>query len=374
MKVNIHRIIKVVSCFCVIAVVLLATVTMPVLAADHIYQLSDMLSSVDNVDGEIISTYDLNLLKVTPWWRPVLNGTNQGNTSSFVFSDELPTGVPDFTYSLSCYPLGGPSENVDYGLYAVSLQDIEGSSIVSFSYFASVDGSALNLQGQWQFRGFLSLYFYDGDYNLIDSFASQKTIFDSTSSASQFRFDFKAVVAIPEGTCYVAPRINYDLVSGTALEGSTFTCEYLGSKFYISVGSVLPDSSTMERIEDAIRDLNQSVENGNQMVEDKLDDIINGDPSWNNQAQDDRDEHEELDQDLNDAMDGFDSKSDLDNLLPEEADDPLGIGAIIERWKLGDGWDALLEVITPILSHGYFPEILLMVVACINISVLLMGR
>lgn len=377
MKSEVKRIFKVLSCFLTIAFVLFASVLMPVSAAvpEKIYQFSDIYNSTEIVDGDIVTYYDLDRLGLEPFVSVRRNGTQTDQIYSHMFQLSL-TGT-DTTVWAEVNPLRGPAGTVQYGKFLLSLQDFAESSYLEFSFRSIVDGGAAKVTGNWSFKGYLVLYFYDSNFDQISRLQSQPIGYFPESEAEQWIFDSELSFILPNQASYVAPQIIYSVDYEGVEENSTFYISLESATFKTSLDSVLANSQTMQRIEDQIGDVSDKLDDIQGSIDDgneKLDTVIDGTPEMNGQAQDNSQLHDEVDQDLNNAMDDFDNKSDPDNILPDNSYSPEELEAITHDFSTGEAWRLVKQIFGRILADDGITDILMLVIGFINISVLLLGR
>lgn len=379
MKINYRRIIKVLSSCFAICMVLFATLAMPAMAAAQDYALSDFPLTTVNKDGIITFKYSAD--DIEPYVA-ISNEDGQTYTSGlgrywWIDTDWLDVGDVDedkVTFAVSF--LGSTaSKATKVGLLDVS--DIKQYSTLEYTYYVDVDTGIAEANEWVKFRCFLAVYYFDANKNYISTYTTPTSEYKVDAAGEQNHILNKALLTLPENAKYIAPKLTIAISSANFNADTELYIDVKGSDLSFSVDSVVENSLTMLKIKEKLADMSNILGSIDKTIlenQGKLDEIITGNDEMANQAQTNADDLNEAQKDLMDSVNDFDAATDLDTLLPNRSGAAFDISGMITREGMTDAWDALLSRFRPILSHGYFPEILLMVVACINISVLLIGR
>lgn len=379
MKAKYHRIIKVLSSFSVILMVLMCTVAFPVLSASTgIYTLADLVSDTRVVDHDIIITYDplgKGILPLIEGYKDdTLFRTEHG--TSFSLSNQI-VG----TYQFQIHLFGTKAAwNMTDGLLDIS--DWKTSSAYTFECMIDVSAGAYGTLGNSRFSSALDIYYYGSDMKQISRYTSKVQNFSFSDDACQERFSFREQLSAPDGAKYIAVRLrlsvyaNYDTSDQWGID-----IELDHSLFESTLNTVIHQSETMDAIGDHLKDiedqmasLDQSIQEGNHMIDNRFDQLIDGENEWNHQAQDESQRQESISAEVDDKLDSIDESLDLDNVLPDGSKQSADLEQYVETWFGTVAWSDCLTIFKPILENGNFTAILLMVVAFINVSVLLLGR
>lgn len=380
MKTKAKRIIKVLSSFAVIAMVLIATLAMPVLAVENgIYKLSDYIVDMNSSGNEISVHYEIDgdqIMRVH-----YQDGTSTLHGDHHIYSPSSTETKINFYV----YPLGTQkSDGANMTTGALDVSDVMTPSYLRMSsqFYFKMDFSSSFNAGYTDTSGYTNsfwfIFCYDANGKYIKRVKSDpivSTMHIDTSSVEFWPLKTTVHIDLPAGTKYITP---YMLI-GTYLPTDSATVQKLevyAQPFRLTVykDALIEGSLSDQRVEQLLSDVNQSIQEGNHMVEDKFDEVINGHDDWNNQAQDDSQVQESIDNDIKDSIADIDKNSDPFSVLPDTAKQPADLDRYVQDWVWTDGWTSVLEIFKPILSDGNFTAILFMVVAFINISVLLLGR
>lgn len=390
MKFNSHRVIKILSSFLVIVMVLVATVAMPVLASqDGIYNLADYIESINaSEDGSrigVVYSIDGNQL-IRVFYQ-------DGTSELFNGSHEYHPSANESKINYRVYPLGTQkTEGANMTTGAIDISDLKAHSVVSLMarfYFEMTLDTAFS-DGYTDTSGYTNsfwfLFCYDAAGNYIGAVKSEPIVqtmhIDYSQGLVHWPLHTSVQVELPEATKYITPS----LLIGTYLPNDPARVETIKVQtqplvLIATKDAVVENSLTMQRIENELEEIDESIKDGlgqvDQSIQEgnhKLDTIIDGKDEWHNEAQDDSERQEELEQDAQDAMDNVDDKTDLEQVLPDGAMQPDDLSGYVEAWKGTEGWTLIKRIFKPILQNGNFSAIIFMIIAFINISVLLIGR
>lgn len=380
MKTRAKRIFKVLSSFAVIAMVLIVTVAMPVLAAGNgIYKLSDYIVDINSDGNEISVHYEIDGDQVIRAFYQ--DGTSTLHGSHHIYSPSSTETKINFRI----YPLGTQkTEGADMTTGSLDISDVKSLSYLRMSsqfYFKMDFWSNFN-DGYTDTSGYTNAFWYifcydsNGKYlQTVKSAPIVTTIHVDTTSIEFWPLRTTVFIDLPAGTKYITPS----MLIGTYLptdSASVQKLEVYAQPFRLTVykDALVEQSLSSQRVEQALIDINQSIDQGNQHIVDKIDEVIEGKDEWTDKAQDDSQRQEAIDNEIGDTLDDIDDKSSLDNVLPDVSKQPADLEKYVNEWVDDEGWTSVLDVFKPILSDGNFTPILFMVVAFINISVVLMGR
>ena len=380
MKSNIQRAIKVLSSFVTIFMVLICTVAMPVLAAPAAgnYDLKDYLSSVSFENDQVVTKYDFN--SITPLMNYEVDGVPTGSyNQNYIMV--YPAGSDNSSYSFNLFPfgqsLGIAERNKTNLLYIKDLQEfktLDFSCTFMLRYTGANFFSSVRIASQYNYR------FYDANFNLISATTSPtENYYPEPSSLDTVSYNWAPSITLqlPPDAVYLGLSVRSSFYFGGAKDGSFFEFKCTNWRAVVGIDSIFYESALMERIIDAVSDTNETMVSVDQSLREangKLDEIIQGDPDWSNQVQDDSETQESIDSEIDSAIDDLDDKTNLDNVLPDGAKQPEDLENYVNSWISTPTWSQVLLVFKPILQNDNFTVILFMIVAFINISVLLLGR
>lgn len=377
MKSNINRAIKVLSSFVTIAMILICTVAMSVLAAPAAgnYDLKDYLASVSFENDQVVSKYNFNT--ITPLLNYEVDGVPTGsyNQSDVWF---YPAGTDISSYSINFFPfgqfLGTAERNKTNLLYIKDLQEFK---TLDFSCTFQLRYNGANFDTSAHIQNYYKYCFYDANFNLISSATSPLVEYDPSLDSVSYTWTPSISLQLPSDAVYLGLGVRSSFYFGGSKEGASLEFKCTDWIAVVGIDSIFYESALMERIIDAVSDTNETMVSVDQSLREangKLDEIIQGDPDWSNQVQDDSETQESIDSEIDSAIDDLDDKTNLDNVLPDGAKQPEDLENYVNNWIGTAGWTQVLTVFKPILQNGNFTAILFMIVAFINISVLLLGR
>lgn len=377
MKQYSQRVMKVLASFVTIAMILICTVAMPVLAAPAAgnYDLKDYLDSVSFENDQVVTTYDFNSIS------PLLNfevddvPTGNYNQSDVWF---YPAGTDISKYSFNFFPfgesLGIAQRNKRNLLYIKDLQEFK---TLDFSCTFQLRYTGANFDTSAHIQSYYTYRFYDANFNLISSTTSPLVQYDPSLDSVSYTWTPSITLQLPSDAVYLGLSVRSSFYFGGAKDGSFLEFKCANWRAVVGIDSIFYESALMERIIDAVSDTNETMVSVDQSLWEanvKLDEIIQGDQDWTDEALEDSETQESIDSEIDSAIDDLDDKTNLDNVLPDGAKQPEDLENYVNSWIGTAGWTQVLTVFKPILQNGNFTAILFMIVAFINISVLLLGR
>lgn len=385
MKAKMKRTIKVLSSFVVIAMVLICTVSMPVLAADDgIYSLSDAGVTYRSSGNNILITYGFGN-NCAPYYRAYINDVlyDDGDGPTFDLTSANHVSDP-MKFAFYFNPFGySTGKFMTKGF--VDISDLKTYSSFDMSSKIYIDMGAANIEDSLSFRGFYLFYFYDENLKYITHVTGDVNTYHPGSLTEQYELLLSGTVNVPAGARYLAIEARAVIETGGLYSGGTLYFTHEGTYLTVSIDSILENSLAMQDIKSALgdiknsidggfADLDESINKGNQAVIDKIEDVIEGKDEWANQSQDRHNEQQELEDKADDVMDSIDDGTDLDKILPDNAQTQEDLENTITNWKGTNAWQQWKYILSPLMNDASIGQIMLMLVAFINISVLLIGR
>lgn len=365
-KINFKRIATVCTSFCVISIVLVASLVVPVSALTNIFYPKDHI---------LRAVYEDNIESVSFWFdtAPYLSVRDASTGSStFHYDEAYIDGLkPSNTYQFRVYPLGsGFTPGADITSGVIDLSDFKSGAVFNLS-------CAFNFELEYAYQGMSSgdtsfycisypyLCFYDvyGRYLSQAKISSQRydiTIQDQgpvEDSAYDLVLDLTVPIEIPEGAVYMAPCFITSLYTpdehaSHSIGAATASCRSF--IMHADKNLLLAQSETLEAIEDSIGDLNN-----------KADMIINGSEEQMGAALDAGQNTDDLSSDMVSILDRLAELRDNNFTFPMDA---------IEDFLTSGGWNDIRYLFEPLLNWSPWITIILLVLSFVAISVLLFGR
>lgn len=365
-KFNYKQIIKVLSSFAVIAMVLVASLTVPANAVTNIFYPKDNI---------LFTKYDGNTETINYYFDTApylsLRENSSGNLTQGYNTVSI-HGVQYYeTYVFRVYPLGEsfvPGRNITSSVIDVSdfksravfnlSCDIEFLASYSCQPFASGDTS-------FYFRSTAYVCFYDINGTYIDQITTgavrTDVVIEDIGNVEQnnttFVLNVDIPLQIPEGAVYMAPCVlSYMYPPDYEAPHSISLLTASSNRFIMTADKnlLVENSETLQAIEDQLGDLN-----------DKADTIINGTDDQLNNAQDGSEQVQQNQQEMDDIL------AQLDDY---EKFDPTPAMQAIQSFLEEDGWQDVREVIAPVIDWAPTVTIMLIILSLINLSVILFGR
>lgn len=369
----------VVTSFCVVFVVLIASFCVPVFAASFtVYDPADYITRI-TADGNIITTQFV--FPSTPMFYLYDNGTppSSSYTGSFDFQVD-----PDWTSVLiRAFPFGTFRSGGEMAAgYVVDLADFKKNSVLSVVFDTTF---RINYTNRWEnsgpdssgfFNSSATFLFYDLSGNYIGSVASSgvvTTVYMSDNSGSEFPLLNTFEVTIPDDAVYMIPtyRCNFVLPTGAAVVTSVSSAGNPWFGVRTTSDAVIEQTETMNAIEEQLQDLNDNVSDTNDKLDDlneKTDTLINGTPEMEQAAQDA----------AGFAQDQYEEANRVEELEKEYLQDFEESSQILNdkvtEFVDGIGFNQLTALVVPIMNWEHSGLIMLLVIAFINMSVILFGR
>ena len=364
-KFNYKQIIKVLSSFAVIALILVASLAVPVMALSNVYQPKDYISRIEYEGNDEIVYYNFD---VDPYYS-VRNEAN-GSTTNDYGSVSIENVISQKRYVFRIYPLGNnfvPGSSISGGV--IDIRDFKSKAV--FNFEVSVN---FNIQyayktmaaGTTNFYFLSSVYFcfYDADGGFISQVTSSDIRYDVKlisalleGTGEEYVLDISAPMQIPENAVYMAPCILSYLYPPDQNADHLITrmdCDTKGFHLFVSKNLLIEQSETLQAVEDQLGDLN-----------DKADTMINGSQQQQNQAQDGSEKVEQNQQEMDDILGQLDEYEKIDNTTAMEA---------IRNFLKENGWLDVREILGPLIDWGPTITIMLIVLSLINLSIILFGR
>lgn len=366
--ININRILKVASCSVVICTLLLASVTLPAMAAPtKILYPSDYLSSYnERVDGSALCTFRFKTTQ--GGYYQFYNGDQYTSVSYGDFSF-----APDYNnydyYQLSWCPLSNSITRPEASGIVISLSDFKTGMYFNF-------GTAIQLQVTfstggsstytYQTKASATLSWYDANYQFIEA-TTTPVVTRSWSYADpavsdkwviQSSFDLQ----IPENAEYLVPRIIVridDNGAGAITSISSTSNEYFD--ITCTKDAVRGNSATMKAIESKLVEVNDQLGDLN----DKTDQIINGTDKQQEHAQDVYDEVQNESDTLDDQLGQLEDLEDFDTAT---------VFGTINDFLEADGWKDIRILLEPLLDWTHVSTVMLFVFAFSTMRFLFLGR
>lgn len=371
-KFNYKQIIKVLSSFAVITVVLLASFVLPVHAASWTTVVPANHIKETSLEGNVRKvTYDFGI-------PPLCFYQCTGASGSFYTSTSIPLDhdvYPPINFGI--YPLGKYAEagynlsSSGSGQIAIDVSDFKSEAILKLGtkfhitldlfYFSvpnSYTSEPYTLSANWSFMCYNSsgefLGFFDASSD-FKNFVLQDT---DTEYTYVIEFEPYCYMSVPsDDVKYVIPLISVDLLRGTYtgnIDLRNLTFSFDNFTLSVSTDMLLKESLTLQAIEDELADLN-----------DKADTIINGTQEQQQDGQNAVDKSDELDREFDEIM---------DQLEDYEKIDTSSVSSVIQDFVYTDGWLYIKDLLSPVLNWNPYIVTILVVLALVNLSVILFGR
>lgn len=364
-KYNYKQIIKVMSSFAVIAMVLVAGLTVPVNAAVHdVYYPADWISDVISDGSDVTIRYEFTNRTYISALNRNTNGTTNGYEEIYLW---------DFTsdYIFRIFPLGRlftPGSNCTSEL--IDISDFKKQAVVDLSYNmifrvycntrAGADGTS-----ELTFITYSYICYFDSDgkflsydYNTLQQDVIQLEnrdpdgdvyVYNPGTMSLSTRIPDDAVYMAPCYLMYAYPPDGHSPIFITELDAC---CG--GFRLDVKKNLLIEQSETLKAIEEQLGDLN-----------DKTDTIINGTQEQQEAGQNALDKAEEQEREFDEIM---------DQLEEYEKIDSGSVSSEIQNFVYTDGWLYVKDLLSPLLDWGPTATIMLIVLALVNISVILFGR
>lgn len=363
-KFNVKRIIKVASCFAVIAIVLITTGTFPSLAVNNILNVWDY--EIEHYEENGVLYYSFSFQDIPSYYTLA--------DSSSHFAEGYPpisiSGTPSTDWiQVHAWPLGVRNwggANCSGGVIAVSdferfiSVDLSCSGSLVFLYNGTTSGDPYT----FFVRSYWHIYYYDADGKYLGRDESETventvTYYAPVTDVPVSALGTTMELNMPENTAYFCPMLKAQLYLPD--QGSDFVytvkSSFDGFTLGCSASSVMQNTETLMRIEEQLGTLN-----------DKADTVINGTPEMNEEAlnrkqdlweqQNKIHQNQQMEQEYMDAWE--ESTDDLNNAFTS--------------FLNGKGYTQLSALVAPIMNWEQAGIIMLLAVCFINMSVLFFGR
>lgn len=376
MKINYRRIIKVLSSCVAIAMVLVVTVAMPVLAfSNTVYSLSSLVLD-KYTEGDIAYIkYDFKKAGVIPY----IYAKNGSKIQEYETSDRLEFKFSPITgrhtWDLRLYPFGVTGNDTSKSAF-LDISDLKPLESVTLRTFITVDVGITSSVSGVDILAYWAVTWVAVDGSVLGSTSDESFHSTTTNASDQALIDVDYTVTIPEDAVYMIPQVRVLIESAGYNQAGTIYLDYDRGIMYASYNAVLQNTATMFAIQDQLGDIQDGLDNINQSIDEgnnKLDEIINGNDDMSSQAQDKHEDQQELDSAAQDAMNDIDDRTDLDNVLPEGAMDPEDLAGYAD-WSDDEAWVQWRYLLSPLFDNELVVEIMMALIAFINISVIFMGR
>lgn len=343
MKNKFNRVIKCVTCFVTCFIVFFTAMAFPAYSAPVVYNPGDYISEI-SVSGDLKTvTYDFNDIPgYFRWWT----GAELVEFYGWGFSGQVEahTNWPALTW----FPFGAYASTSGFDA-ALDISDILPHSDIDFSASMEVivhledfhETDYVNSSYKVEY------YYYDANMQYIGNYVTPVMThkFDLVSTEDKYGAFWLGTIeysgTFPADAVYVVPYFNISFGIPTIyLPDSIMDITFQRSGFTLSVDidTILDNSHQMQAIKDKLDDLNVSIGD----VNDKLDDIISGGNSGDSLG----DATDNLDKDngeLGDVLDDYNNSADKLPSTPSNFDDVVDKdaldGAIKDANKIFD-WDA----------------------------------
>lgn len=381
MKKTTQRTVKILSSFAVIAMVLIATVAMPVLAADANgnYKLSEFPCEISSNDQ--IVTFRYTPENVVPLLRIVdANGDFVTTISSDVatFKPRELSNACTSKVTIEYHPMGSlVVQSSKTGL--IDISDFKSYSAFQITSTFGIKAYHNGGLAPMTYRAYWSLFYYDANRNYISSVKAPVQEYSVDSTSAEFRFYAQANSSIPENAKYLGTRCSIAVVPSSIFTDSTFIqiSTYEPLNFSVDVDSVIANTVTMNLIESNTTAIKNGIDDLNETmldIKEQNEILINGKDEWHDKTQDTSDKVSGKDKESQDVMDSIDEGTDLNKILPGDAKQPDELNEYLTNWKQTSGWQQWKYLLSPIMNNQYVIQLLWVLIAFINISVLLIGR
>lgn len=375
-----QRLIRILSCFLVIAAVLICCVLPANAASWTTLLLSDHIENIYYEGNFRCARYSFGK---TPFIKLLAGGsTNTGNGSLTVNTGEYEQ------FNFSVYPLGvsctggPPLSNSNSGSIAIDVSDLrpDASMTVHSSLFMELDltvwtfdvniSEYYNLSAIYSFAGYNASGGYLGTVessgqtfngHIQDIVESDHQLLELPISVHLSLAGFKEPVAYIVPMCTVVLKLtdnNPDIrITSVSMRSDDFSIT-------TRTDMLLKESITMEKIEDQLSDLN-----------DKTDILINGTDEMQDAADNAADQQGELNNQLSDSISELEDLEDIsDQFAGDQYTDFFGSIDNISGFLAKAPWTQITYLMAPVMEFSPLTTILIMLVAFIAISILFFGR
>ena len=266
------------SCFFVIATVIVATIVFPAHAALFVIKPSKLIPAIVN-NGDGIYSYTYRLPNA-PLWKVFADGQlirQQQQEFSIYTSDYGASGDP--LYRIRLFSTGAEPSTSKADCPVLDLTDFKTNSVLSFGFNVQIrlectTGGSSNLT--WSSLSAPEIYWYDADYSYIGKWTGTNTSrdLDATTPISFWALQNSYDISIPANAVYCVPAATirlYDPGQGSITNISSTHAEYFD--FTVTKDSVIENSDTMKAMDQKLGELIEQNET-----------IINGTPDQQEQA------------------------------------------------------------------------------------------
>ena len=358
----------------VIFTVLLASVTLPALAANElIYDPADYFY-YQAISGDTKTLWFQ--VQTTPYVKFYIGHDLQ--YYGWRNQEWLDTGSYGATNRYEVFPLGLEAmvgSGMVAGFDVRSFNDGATISLMSnfsvrltysYSQYAAGDGTV-------QYTASYSLLMYDEDFNFIGiqsptaetgSITLPEKDPNNTWSVTHQPFSSASSVRLSDGCAYIAPLLKFQFIQPDEVDGAyvhTVAFLYNWWNLGISRSLVAEQSLLMQSIDDKLAETNDQLGDLN----DKADTIINGTDEQQEDFENFQNQQQDVDEDLQDAMSKLEGYQNFDTST---------VFGAINDFLEADGWHEIRFLLQPLLDWEHTATIMIFVLAFATLRTLLLGR
>lgn len=366
MKINTQRFVKVITSLMVVFLVVALSVFPAFASEDGIYKPFDYQTG-EVIMGENGFVTHKFAFDVPPLMRYYINNELQDDVPT---TDEVNIAPPAGTMSVAVrtYPLGvSASNNKPWPAERGVIDVREFKQYAQFTLTAEFDIEWTFVYppiGTITLRGIWYVYCYDdsGWYTgTITSTATSENIDITNGGTTGKHYISEGLLTLPEGTAYILPLCLTTCYTPPTNEESYFICRPKSFGLSLSYNYILENSSSMNTIKNLLGDVSSGIGDLN----DKFDEMFNGNDEGNQMAQGSANNVGNSSADLKEIMAQLEQYEHIDQDWSRN---------YLANFLSSSGYLRLQDLISPILNWSQYVTILLTILALTNLSLILFGR